>query len=823
MNVSLKWLSSLVDINGLDPEKMAETLTVDGIPVEEISRPGKGFKGIYTGKILEVKKHPDADHLLICQLDVGQDEPVQIVTSADNVRAGQIVPAALPGAHLPAKHDASAPGGLKWGDVKIKAGKLRGVKSAGMMCSCGELGLDFNLFPGVSKEGIMILPPDTPIGVDFHEVFDLDDLIYIMELTANRSDCFSMFGMALETGAVFNRKVSLPEIKVQEKGDPVEGAASVHISDPKYCRRFCGRLLRNVQIKESPEWIQNRLRSNDIRPINNIVDAANYVMLEIGQPLHTYDYDKIEGHSLTCRFAKNGEKIVTLDKNTRELTDQDLVIADGADQAVCVAGVMGGLNSEVTASTKNVLIESAVFDSASIRKTSRRLGLRSEASGRYERGINPSKSELAADRFCQLIEEQEAGTTAKGLLDVYPDPQAPQVLKTTVQAIDDYIGTVIPAETITDILTRLHFKVQNDNGNLTVTVPDFRTDLEGMPDLAEEVARVYGYANIPNTTPRSAIVKGHFNGSQEAIMTVENILSENGLSEVVNYSFMNLSDLKKLNIEESDPLYKAIPIMNPISEEYPVMRTTLLPGLMHTLMYNMAQQNEDVSIFEEGHVFYPKSLPVTELPVEEEMAAGLLMGHPNEEGYPNDNREYDFFDIKGIMEDLLHGFGIHSYEIRKTSDSVFHPGISAEFVKDGKVLVRFGELHPKVLDNYHIDKKVFGFVLSVKTLTSFMNHNILFNKIPKFPASLRDLAILAPYDLSNQDLENVITKAAGKHLESLQLFDVYTGNQVPDGCKSLAYRLTFRASDHTLTDKEVDHSIKKIIASLDQVNAKLRE
>lgn len=823
MNVSLNWLKTLVDIKGLDPEKMAEVLTVDGIPVDQIVYSGKGFKKIVTGKILEVKKHPDADHLLICQLNAGQGKPIQIVTSADNVKPGQIVPVALSGAHLPAKHDAKAPGGLKFGDVKIKTGKLRGVPSDGMMCSCGELGLDFNLFPGVSREGIMILPPDTPVGVDFHEVLNQDDITYIMELTSNRGDCFSMFGMALETGAIFNRKVSLPEITVREEGDPVADKASVHIADEKYCRRFCCRLIENVKIQESPQWIQNRLRSNGIRPLNNIVDAANYVMLEVGQPLHTYDYDKVGRHSLTCRFAKEGEKIVTLDEKERDLSTADLVIADGDGKAVGIAGVMGGLNSEITDGTKNVLIESAVFDPASIRKTSRRLGLRSEASGRYERGINPSASVDAINRICQIIEMENAGTVDRGMIDVYPHPARPQVLKTTVSAIDQFIGVDIPKETITDILTRLHFTVKNNGDELTVTVPDFRSDLEGMPDLAEEVARVYGYENIPDTTPRSDIVKGSFNGNQEAIMAVEDALAGDGLSQVINYSFMDKKDLPKLNFKETDPVYEAIPIMNPISEEYPVMRTTLLPGLMHTLQYNLAQQNDEISIFEEGHVYHPKELPLTELPEEEEMVAGLLMGSPAEEGYPNDARPYDFFDIKGIMEDLMKHLGIYDYTIRKAGYPVFHPGISAEFVKDGKVLVRFGQLHPIVLDNFQLKKKVFGFVLSLDTVEPFISKEVRYHKIPKFPASSRDLAILAPLSLTNEKIEDVIRKAAGKHLEALRLFDMYRGSQVPEGFKSLAYTLSFRAPDRTLTDPEVDHWIKKIVDSLESVNARLRD
>lgn len=822
MNVSLKWLGTLVDIKGFKPEDMAEVLTCDGIPVEHVIHPAPGIKGVVTGKILKVEKHPDAAHLLVCQLDVGQDEPVQIITSADNVKAGQIVPAALPGAHLPAKHDHNAPGGIKVGDVKIKKGKLRGLPSAGMMCSASEMLLDYNLYPGTEPEGIMILPTNTPVGVDFHHVFDLDDVIFEMELTPNRADCFSMVGMALETGAIFNRKVTLPEVKVKEEGPSINGRASIHIAEPEYCSRFCSRLLENVKIGRSPEWIESRLRSNNIRPINNIVDAANYVMLEMGQPMHTYDYDKIAGHSLTLRYAKDGEVLVTLDGEKRTLTSADLVIADEKG-AVGLAGVMGGLNSEITESTTSVLLESAVFDSASIRRTSRRLGLRSEASGRYEKGINAKRSAEALNRICQILEEQGACTVTADMLDEYPNPKPEQVIHTSFDAINDYIGIHLPDEQITDILTRLHFKVENNNREIAVTVPEFRLDVEGRHDLAEEVARVYGYANIPITTPWSAIAEGKMSQEQEASMLIEDTLINSGLSQVLNYSFMHKDDLKRLNYPETHKVFNAIPIMNPISEEYPDLRTTLMPGLIHTLKYNLAQKNSEVSIFEIGRVYYPKALPLTELPVEDNRVSALLSGTVSEEGYPNDHRPYDFFDIKGIVENVLVKLGITDYDIQRSVCPVFHPGVSADFVKDGKVLVSFGELHPAVLDNFDIKQKVYGFSMSLSELNDYISGEVAFQPIPKFPASARDLAILVPEELSDADVEAIITKRGGKHLESLTLFDLYQGKQVPEGYKSMAYSLAFRAPDRTLTDSDVDTWIKKIVDDLEKNGCRLRE
>lgn len=822
MNVSLKWLGTLVDIEGLDPEEMAEVLTVDGIPVEHVVRPGKGISGVVTGKLLAREKHPDADRLLVCQLDVGEKEPVQIVTSADNMQVGDIVPVALNGAHVPAKHDNSAPGGLSLGDTKIKAGKLRGVKSAGMMCSLGELGLDVNLFPGMSSDGIMILPPDTPVGADIHTLYDLDDVIFEMELTANRGDCFSMIGMAREVAAIFKRRLTLPEIRLEEKGDPVQGRASVHI-DTSLCSRFCGRLLEDVTLTRSPIHIENRLRSNGIRPINNVVDAANYVMLELGQPLHTYDYDMVAGHSLTCRTACDGETITTLDGNKRMLQKGDLVISDGEGTSTCIAGVMGGLDTEVTGKTKNVLLEAAVFDSASIRRTSRRLGLRSEASGRYERGINPVRSSLAIDRICQILEEQGACRVAKGMLDVFPNKRAAQVISTSCKAIASYIGISISDEDILDILARLYFKVDYDKGNITVTVPDFRVDVEGMPDLAEEVARVYGYANIPVTTPWSAITKGVMPEDKEAVIAIQDALIRDGLSEVENYSFMHTDDLKKLEIPPESDLYKAIPILNPISEEYPSMRTSLLPGLFHTLKHNLSQKNKQISIFENGAVYYPHELPLTDLPDEITEIAGLLTGSPDEEGYPNEGREYDFFTVKAIAEDLLSALGIVADGIRKTDFPVFHPGISAEFIRDGHCLICFGEIHPKVLDNWGIQQKVFGFVTTLPQLLPYKREGVKFHPIPRFPAAERDLAILCPADMTNEAVETLIRAAGGKHLETMLLFDKFEGAQVGEGKKSLAYSLTFRRSDRTLTDNEVNGWINKIIEKLNDSGCRLRD
>ncbi len=808
MNASLKWLNTYVEISG-NVDDMAEILTDDGIPVEHVHRPGEEMSGVVTGRLLSVEKHPDATHLVICQVDIGEKQ-LQIVTGASNVRLGQIVPVATPNSHLP-------------GGIKIKSSKLRGVRSEGMLCSAQELGLDIDLFPGVEKHGIMILPETTPVGIDMHKLYDLDDTIYEFELTPNRADCFSMIGLALEFSALFGGKLTLPQVHAEEDGPSIEGRVHVRVEAEDMCDRFCARLLEQVKIAPSPEWIAARLRSAGIRPINNVVDAANYVMLEYGQPMHTYDYDKVADHTLICRHAAEGETITTLDGEERALQAADLVIAD-TKGLIGIAGVMGGLESEVTDRTKSVLLEAAVFNGASIRRTSRRLGLRSEASGRYERGVNPVKTAEALDRICQLLQEQNACTVAKGVIDVYPHPHEEKTVALTVADINAYIGTELPQETMTDILTRLHFAVTvKDGGSLSIKVPAFRPDVEGKADICEEIARVYGYANVPATTPMSAITKGTMSRETEAIMKISDRLIAAGMSEAITFSFMHTDSLKKLNYPETDEVYRAIPIINPISEEYPDMRTTLLPGLMQALKYNLSQKNKQTVLFESGTVFHPKELPITELPVEEKHIAGILTGGTEEKGYPNDPRPYDFFDIKGIMEDAMQAAGIGEYQIQRGSCPVFHPGKCAEFVKDGKVLAEFGELHPSVIDNYGLKTDVFAFVIYMPAVIEFYTKEIRSRKLPKYPAVERDLAFLVPNSVTNEEMQNVICRGGGSHLCGLYLFDLYQGSQVPKGYKSMAYSLQFRDESRTLTDEETDQWIRGIIAKAEGKGCKLRE
>lgn len=807
MNASLKWMRDYIDIIG-EPDQMAEILTDAGIPVEHVIRPGAEISRVVTGRLLSVEKHPQADHLVICQVDVGTEQ-LQIVTGAPNVRPGQIVPVAEPNSRLP-------------GGVKIKSSKLRGVKSCGMLCSMQELGLDPDLFPGAEKNGIFILPETTPAGIDIHELYDLDDVIFEFELTPNRADCFSMLGLAYEMSALFGGEVRRPSVSTGDQGEPVEGRARVSLEDPRFCSRFCARLLENVKVGPSPEWLTERLRSAGIRPVNNIVDAANYVMIEYGQPLHTYDYDHVAGHSLHCRHAEEGEKLTTLDGEERTLTPADLVIADEKG-AVCIAGVMGGLDSEVTESTSSVLLEAAVFNGASVRRTSRRIGLRSEASGRYERGVNPAQTKEALDRVCQILTEQGACTAAPGMLDVYPCPAEEKKISTSAQKINRYIGISLPEEEIIQILRKLHFTVEKNGEEITAVVPDFRADVSGEADLCEEVARIYGYENIPLTTPYSQVSKGVMDKETEIMMSAADALREDGLSEAVTFSFMHKDSLKKLNYPETDRVYQAIPILNPISEEYPFVRTTLLPGLMQAVQYNMAQKNERIALFETGHVFYPKSLPITELPDEELMIAAVMTGPVNEPGYPNEKRNYDFWDVKGMAEDVMAALGIEDYEIKRSQCPVFHPGQSASFLKDGKILADFGELHPAAADNYGIHGSIYGLVCPVSVLKDFSTGEIRYKKLPKFPAAERDLAFLIPAGVSNETVTDTVRRAGGNHMETCFLFDIYEGEQIPEGWKSMAYALKFRDPEKTLTDKETDEWVADIIRNVEKLGGRLRE
>lgn len=808
MKSSLKWMQDYVDVDmSRNPQKFADMLTISGIPVEHVEYWGSDIKNIVTGKIVKIDKHPNADKLVVCQIDTGS-EVLQIVTGAPNVREGQIVPVAVHGAHLP-------------GGVKIKRSKLRGVESNGMLCSARELGFDDSVLLPEERNGIWILPENTPVGADAVDYLDLKDVVYEYELTPNRADCFSMVGLSREFAVLSNKKAVYPDITVDECEESISGKVQVSIDDEDLCSRYAARLLVNVKVGKSPLWMQQRLRKSGVRPINNVVDVTNYVMIELGIPLHAYDYDHVENHHLIARRAKEGELMKTLDGVDRKLNSNMLVIADTA-KPCCIAGVMGGYNSEVTAETKTVILECASFKGSSIRHTGRALGLRSEASARFERGLDSDGCIYSLDRCAQLLQQMGACDVVQGVVDVYPRPQETVKIPFTAAKVNDFLGTAISEDQMIHILETLQFVVEKDGEMLTAIVPSYRGDCKEMPDIAEEVARVFGYEHIPSTRPWSNITKGEEGFHHQISEKVSSVLCACGLHETVTFSFVHPDSLKKLLFPETSDVYQAVPILNPITEEFPWMRTTLIPSLMDVLVRNQAVKNDSVGIYEIAPVYKPKSLPITELPDEEMYAAGLLYGKRLIGEWPNSEAAYDFYDVKGVVEAVFSSLGIKA-DLEVSDFAPLHPGKAAQYVKDGKVLCRFGELHPKVIDNYDIAGPVYIFEMSLRAMLPYVNLIPDYHKAAKFPASRRDLAFLAPIGTSNADIVAVIKKHGGDYLEAVHLFDLYTGKQVPKGYKSLAYSLLFRSEKGTLTDDDIQGPVDAIIADLkDTLGCELR-
>jgi phenylalanyl-tRNA synthetase beta chain len=683
MKSSLKWMQEYVDVDKTqDPQALADVLTIAGVPVETVERWGEKIKNIVTGKILEIKKHPNADKLVICRMDMG-DKELTIVTGADNVREGNVVPVAVHGAVLP-------------GGVVIKRSKLRGEVSEGMLCSAHELGFDDSLLLPEDRAGIWILPDDTPVGVDAIEYLGLRDTVFEYELTPNRADCFSMVGLSREFAVMNHTQARFPDITVDESAESISGKVTVSIEAKDLCYRFSSRLLTNVKIMKSPIWMQQRLRKSGVRPINNVVDVTNYVMLELGLPMHAYDFDKVTDHHLIARRARAGEVLKTLDGTKRELTEDMLVIAD-PEKACGVAGVMGGFETEVTDQTTTVILESASFKGSSIRKTGRVLGLRSEASARFERGCDTERTTVSLDRCAQLLQEMGACDVAQGIIDVYPEPAEATKITFTAAQINTYLGTDISADTMIHILQTLQFGVETDGENITALVPSWRGDCLEMADISEEVARIYGYENIESTMPWSNISEGQEGYSHAVRERVSQILSSCGLNETVTFSFMSQESLKKLMVPEDSSLYQAVPILNPISEEFPLMRTTLIPSLMDVLVRNQAVKNATVTAYEIASVYIPKGLPITELVNEKTQVSGLLYGQRDTGKWPAKVASYDFYDVKGVVEAVLQGLGITGVTLEASDFSPLHPGKAAQYVKDGVVLAKFGEVHPTVI------------------------------------------------------------------------------------------------------------------------------
>ena len=681
MQVSIKWLKDYIDFTET-PEQLADKLTMAGIPVENVVDPGEGLEKVVTGRIEKLEPHQNSDHLQICTMNVGLAENIIIVTGAQNVAEGQVVPVAMVGAHLP-------------NGMKISKGKLRGVASNGMLCSAQELKLDLEKLPEEQKTGIFILPSDTPVGIPAKDVLGLNDVVLEFELTANRADCFSVFGLVREIAAITGNKPHFPEIKVNEDDNTkLNDIFSVEIADPDLCSRFSTRMLKNVKIGPSPEWMQQRLEGAGIRSINNVVDVTNFVMIELGHPMHAYDYDKITGKKLIARRAIEGEELHTLDDTSRKAKGEMLVIAD-SEKAAGLAGIMGGFETEITDTTTTVVLESADFYGPCIRRTARACGLSSEASGRFERGVDSETTIKALDRAAQLLQEMGACTVCEGIVDVYPNPKQANYVTFTPEQINNHLGTNIAKDVMLNIITSVGFDVTKDeNDEITVKVPSWRNDVTCMADISEEIARLHGFDKIKSTLPNGVSMQGTQSAKQTFIDKVKTSLSSQGLYETISFALTNEETFNKLNIPQDSPLRKAVPIMNPLSDEYPLVRTTLLSSIFDNLARNLARKNDDVALFEVGSVFFPKALPVTELPDEVVKIAGAITGRRNAQGWNQTNDMVDFYDAKGIIEELLANLRVTRYTVETGTHYAMHPGKTALFKKGRDVIATVGEVHP---------------------------------------------------------------------------------------------------------------------------------
>lgn len=796
MKVLLNWLRDYVDIN-VSPKVYADTMTMSGSKVEGIEVQHEEITRVVTGRITKLEKHPDADRLQVSLVDVGT-ETVQIVTGATNVSVGDCIPVALDGSTL-------AEG------LKIKRGKLRGVESNGMMCSIQELGLSRDEYPDAAEHGIFILDRDLPLGKDIKEVLGLNETVVEFEITSNRPDCFSMVGIARESAATLGTAFRKPAIKVHEKGGDVAGEASVEILDPDLCPRYSARVVKDVKIAPSPKWLRDRLKAAGVRPINNIVDITNYVMLEMGQPMHAFDLANLKGKSIIVRRARDGEIMKTLDDQDRTLDSSMLVIAD-AERPVAVAGVMGGANSEVTDRTSTILFESACFDGISVRQTAKKLGMRTEASGRFEKGLDPENAIAAVDRAAQLVEELGAGTVCKGVIDCYPRKAEPVTIPFRPAKINAFLGTSISDEKMVEIFDALEFKT--DVSAKTVTIPSFRPDVVGEADLAEEVARFYGYNNIEaKLLEGKAATMGKKTWKQKVEDVIKQTMTACGLSETYTYSFISPKVLDMLELPADSSLRDTVTLINPLGEDFSIMRTTTLPEMLEVLSINYNKRVEEARLFEVSYVYLPKALPVTELPYEKPVLTIGMYGNT------------DFYDMKGVADELLYRLGIKDYEYVPVKDyPSYHPGRTAKLLINGREAGVLGEIHPNVAQKFEAAERTYAAMLDIEPLVANACVKAQYKPLPKFPAVTRDIALLVRDEILVKQIEDIIRQRSGRIFEDVKLFDVYKGKQVPDGMKSVAYSITFRAEDKTLTDEEVAKTMKRILDGLkDTLGAQLRE
>ena len=797
MYVSMNWIKDYVNIN-IDINEFADKMTMSGSMVEKIDILCDDIKNVVVGHIESITQHPNADKLVVCQVNVG-DEKLQIVTGATNISEGDYIPVAVHGAILP-------------GGLKIKKGKLRGEISEGMLCSADELGIPKAMIPEEIKDGIWILDKAYPLGQDITETLNLKDQVIEFEITSNRPDCLSVIGMAREVGATLNESVQYPKVEVIEIKDKASDHISVEIQDNEGCTRYVARVIKNIKIGSSPQWIQQRLINAGVRPINNIVDITNYVMLEYGQPLHAFDLSYIEGNKIIVKRAKDDELFRTLDGVERKLKSSMTVIAD-ENKSLAIAGVMGGEQSEVTENTKTILLESAHFSPNNIRLTSKQLALRTEASSRYEKGVDPNIARLAADRACQLIVELGAGEVLEGAVDIYPEERMPRQVIIRPKKINDLLGISLSNEEMIDIFEKLEITAKDLGDTLEVTVPTYRMDLVMEADFAEEVGRIFGYDKIPPTMAKGNIEVGGKPSRQIIEDVTKDLLNAMGFNEILTYSFVSPKTIDMINLDESSIKRNMVKLINPLGDETSVMRTSLLPNILEVAARNTNRKVEDFRAFEIGQIFITKTDEVQELPLE---IPSLVMAMYGKE---------DFFTLKGIVETLLDGLGIKEYEfIVEKNNPSYHPGRCANVIVQDRVLGTIGELHPIVIENYDLNQRCYCGELDFSILADITNMERLYESLPKYPAIARDFAVVVKDNILVKEIEDIIKAQGGDILESFKLFDVYQGSQIKDGFKSIAYTITYRNKERTLTDDEVNVVHNRILADISKkLDGALRE
>lgn len=808
MNTSLSWIKAYVPELTCTDKEYADAMTLTGTKVETYERMDKNLEKIVIGQIEKIEKHPDADKLIVCQVNIGS-ETIQIVTGAPNVKEGDKVPVVLDGGKVAGGHDG---GPLPEDGIEIKAGKLRGVTSNGMMCSIEELGSSREMYPEAPENGIYIFPEDAKVGEDAVEALGLRDTVFEYEITSNRVDCYSVLGIAREAAATFKKPFIAPKVEVRENNEKVEDYISIKVEDTDLCTRYCARVCTNIKIGPSPEWMQRRLAASGIRPINNLVDITNYVMEEYGQPMHAYDLDTVEGHEIIVRRAKDGDVFQTLDGQERKLDSEMLMICD-AKKEIGIAGIMGGENSKITDSVKTVLFEAATFNGANIRKSAKRLGLRTDASGIFEKGLDPRNAQAAIDRACQLIKELGCGEVVGGMADVCVPLAELRRIKFDSKRINDLLGTDVSVKEMEEIFARLELKLETQSdGTKILIIPSFRQDLEGIADIAEEVARFFGYDKIPMTLPNGEATTGKLSFKLRIEQKARDIAEYCGFSQGMCYSFESPKVFDKLLLNKDDALRNAITIANPLGEDFSIMRTVSLNGMMTSLATNYNRRNKSVRLYELGNIYIPESLPLSKLPDERMQFTLGMYG------------DGDFFTMKGVVEEFFDSIGMNRKAVYDPNacKNFLHPGRQANICYEGKIVGFLGEVHPEVCDNYDISTKVYVAVLDMPQILPFATFDRKYTGIAKYPAVSRDISMVVPKNILAGQIESMIMQRGGKILEDYKLFDIYEGSQIKEGYKSIAYSITFRAQDRTLEEADVSSVMKKILNGLEGMGIELR-